>query len=133
MTKYYVSKGVSFSTESSKHLCHRQCDLRRQQRRHTYTMGNVQEHVGRQGQIGRHTIEVVKYLGEGGSSFIFLVKDAVASSQTYVLKRLIANDSVGDSYRSIAFIIIFHFVFDIYMLAQYPILSRGKDGHGVNR
>ncbi|KAF0700152.1 Aste57867_9280 [Aphanomyces stellatus] len=54
-------------------------------------MGNVHAQVGRVGTIGRHNVEVTKYLGEGGSSFIFLVKDT-SSSQTLVLKRLVAND-----------------------------------------
>ncbi|KAG9411311.1 hypothetical protein AC1031_016951 [Aphanomyces cochlioides] len=56
-------------------------------------MGNVHAQIGRVGTIGRHTVEVTKYLGEGGSSFIFLVKDT-SSSQTLVLKRLVANDAM---------------------------------------
>ncbi|OQR83447.1 hypothetical protein ACHHYP_14691, partial [Achlya hypogyna] len=55
-------------------------------------MGNAQAQVGRTGTVGRHLVEVVKYLGEGGSSFIFLVKDA-KSGGLYVLKRVVANDA----------------------------------------
>ncbi|RHY21134.1 hypothetical protein DYB36_012160, partial [Aphanomyces astaci] len=57
-------------------------------------MGNVQAQVGRVGTIGRRNVEVVKYLGEGGSSFIFLVKDT-GTSQSLVLKRLVANDAMS--------------------------------------
>jgi serine/threonine protein kinase len=58
-------------------------------------MGNAQSQVGRRERLGRHEIEVVKYLGEGGSSFIFLVKDVASpSGKLMVLKRLVAeNDS----------------------------------------
>ncbi|TYZ68083.1 hypothetical protein PybrP1_010025 [[Pythium] brassicae (nom. inval.)] len=56
-------------------------------------MGNVQQHIGKRTTIGRYEIEVVKYLGEGGSSFIFLVKDVVAAAATpMVLKRLLAEN-----------------------------------------
>lgn len=55
-------------------------------------MGNVQQHIGKRTMIGRYEVEVVKYLGEGGSSFIFLVKDVASSTAApMVLKRLLAE------------------------------------------
>lgn len=59
-------------------------------------MGNVQQHIGRRLTIGRYEVEAVKYLGEGGSSFIFLVKDvASATGRTMVLKRLLAENETS--------------------------------------
>lgn len=56
-------------------------------------MGNVQQHIGKRTTVGCHEVEIVKYLGEGGSSFIFLVKDAVSSiAKPMVLKRLLAEN-----------------------------------------
>lgn len=56
-------------------------------------MGNVQQHIGKRTTVGCHEVEIVKYLGEGGSSFIFLVKDAVSTTaKPMVLKRLLAEN-----------------------------------------
>jgi serine/threonine protein kinase len=59
-------------------------------------MGNVQQHIGKVATIGRYEVEAVKYLGEGGSSFIFLVR---STSATYggnmVLKRLLADSEAS--------------------------------------
>ncbi|KAG6951946.1 hypothetical protein JG688_00013505 [Phytophthora aleatoria] len=57
-------------------------------------MGNVQQQVGKRMVVGRHEVEAVQYLGEGGSSFIFLVKDVRAppTSSPLVLKRLVAHN-----------------------------------------
>uniref|UniRef100_K3X3S4 non-specific serine/threonine protein kinase n=1 Tax=Globisporangium ultimum (strain ATCC 200006 / CBS 805.95 / DAOM BR144) TaxID=431595 RepID=K3X3S4_GLOUD len=59
-------------------------------------MGNVQQHIGKRTTVGGREVEVVKYLGEGGSSFIFLVRDATsASAQPMVLKRLLAENETA--------------------------------------
>lgn len=59
-------------------------------------MGNVQQHIGRRLTIGRYEVEAVKYLGEGGSSFIFLVKDVgSATGRNLVLKRLLAENETS--------------------------------------
>ncbi|CEG42054.1 nak bike protein kinase [Plasmopara halstedii] len=57
-------------------------------------MGNVQQQVGKRMVIGRFEVEAVQYLGEGGSSFIFLVKDVRAppTAKPLVLKRLVAHN-----------------------------------------
>ncbi|KAE8999139.1 hypothetical protein PF011_g14752 [Phytophthora fragariae] len=57
-------------------------------------MGNVQQQVGKRMVVGRHEVEAVQYLGEGGSSFIFLVKDVRAppTAAPLVLKRLVAHN-----------------------------------------
>ncbi|KAL4139586.1 hypothetical protein PRIC2_003081 [Phytophthora ramorum] len=62
-------------------------------------MGNVQQQVGKRMVVGRHEVEAVQYLGEGGSSFIFLVKDVRAppTAAPLVLKRLVAhNEQTAD-------------------------------------
>ncbi|KAG6612910.1 NAK/BIKE protein kinase [Phytophthora cinnamomi] len=62
-------------------------------------MGNVQQQVGKRMVVGRHEVEAVQYLGEGGSSFIFLVKDVRAppTAVPLVLKRLVAhNEQTAD-------------------------------------
>ncbi|GMF30450.1 unnamed protein product [Phytophthora lilii] len=62
-------------------------------------MGNVQQQVGKRMVVGRHEVEAVQYLGEGGSSFIFLVKDvrAAPTAPPLVLKRLVAhNEQTAD-------------------------------------
>ncbi|KAL3658560.1 hypothetical protein V7S43_016444 [Phytophthora oleae] len=62
-------------------------------------MGNVQQQVGKRMVVGRHEVEAVQYLGEGGSSFIFLVKDVRAppTAAPLVLKRLMAhNEQTAD-------------------------------------
>ncbi|ETK84711.1 NAK/BIKE protein kinase [Phytophthora nicotianae CJ01A1] len=62
-------------------------------------MGNVQQQVGKRMVVGRHEVEAVQYLGEGGSSFIFLVKDVRAppTASPLVLKRLVAhNEQTAD-------------------------------------
>ncbi|POM76279.1 NAK/BIKE protein Kinase [Phytophthora palmivora] len=62
-------------------------------------MGNVQQQVGKRMVVGRHEVEAVQYLGEGGSSFIFLVKDmrAPPTASPLVLKRLVAhNEQTAD-------------------------------------
>ncbi|RLN44478.1 hypothetical protein BBJ29_007608 [Phytophthora kernoviae] len=62
-------------------------------------MGNVQAQVGKRMVVGRHEVEAVQYLGEGGSSFIFLVKDvrAAPTAPQLVLKRLVAhNEQTAD-------------------------------------
>lgn len=57
-------------------------------------MGNVQAHIGRRARIAGFDVEVTKYLGEGGSSFIFLVKD-FSSGTPMVLKRLVADTNAS--------------------------------------
>ncbi|KAG7386992.1 hypothetical protein PHYPSEUDO_014868 [Phytophthora pseudosyringae] len=62
-------------------------------------MGNVQQQVGKRMVVGRHDVEALQYLGEGGSSFIFLVKDVRAppTALPLVLKRLVAhNEQTAD-------------------------------------
>lgn len=62
-------------------------------------MGNVQQQVGKRMVVGRYEVEAVQYLGEGGSSFIFLVKDVRAppTAAPLVLKRLVAhNEQTAD-------------------------------------
>lgn len=60
-------------------------------------MGNVQQQIGKRTTVGGHEVEIVKYLGEGGSSFIFLVKDAAATTaaKPMVLKRLLAENETA--------------------------------------
>nr|CCA21687.1 hypothetical protein DDB_G0280111 [Albugo laibachii Nc14] len=57
-------------------------------------MGNVQAQIGRRARVAGFDIEATKYLGEGGSSFIFLVKD-LNGSTSMVLKRLLADTNAS--------------------------------------
>ncbi|TMW69714.1 hypothetical protein Poli38472_001870 [Pythium oligandrum] len=59
-------------------------------------MGNVQQYIGKRVEVGQYQVEVVKYIGEGGSSFIFLVKDVQReSARPMVLKRLVAENDAA--------------------------------------
>ncbi|KAJ0400775.1 hypothetical protein ATCC90586_002051 [Pythium insidiosum] len=59
-------------------------------------MGNVQQYIGKRVEVAQYQVEVTKYLGEGGSSFIFLVRDVQReSAKPMVLKRLLAENDAA--------------------------------------
>ncbi|GLE10549.1 hypothetical protein PINS_up022695 [Pythium insidiosum] len=59
-------------------------------------MGNVQQYIGKRVEVAQYQVEVTKYLGEGGSSFIFLVRDVQReSAKPMVLKRLLAESDAA--------------------------------------